>query len=97
MTIEIRREHHEFLCDWGVFRNAECATRYPIQHLILITPDVFKRLLLCGPEENTCGEGTLAASTQDGHMFAHLDWDGKHWTWECFNAHWWDHATLLSW
>ncbi|BCP29588.1 hypothetical protein JF780_05695 [Mycobacterium intracellulare] len=81
--------NHQIGCDWGAIRNSEVDTRRPIEHLMLVTPDVVERMLEHGPEIGTRG-GLVSCTEDDGRKFFHLEYDDKRWTWELFDAHWWD-------
>lgn len=81
---------HYWACDFGVFKNTDISTKWPIDRLMLITPDVLARLLKDGPEPGVRG-GTVSASQVGDKRFAHLDHGGTRYTWELFPAHFWDH------
>jgi hypothetical protein len=75
-------------CEWGTFDNADCHPNRPTSHLILITPDYVQALLESGPI--LYRGGVSSASEDSGRLFAHFERDGQRWTWELFEADWWD-------
>lgn len=82
--------HHRMECDWGIIENSEADPRRGIKHLVLVTGDVLRRLLDQGSEPNP--RGGLTSATYDGErFFMHLDYNGQHWTWQLFAAHFDDH------
>ena len=88
MSIELRSTGADVECDWGTFGNSEADPRYPIEHLMLTTPGYTQKLIDEGPQE--LRGGVHSATQHDGRLFTHLDYHGQHWTWELYDAHWWD-------
>lgn len=93
MSIELRRNsRNELECGWGTFENGEADPKRGLRHLVLITTEWVKQLLTDGPAPNP--RGGITSATSDGErIFAHLDYDGDRWTWELFDAHWWDNGS----
>lgn len=76
-------------CDWGRLENPSVRTDLPVSHLIVMRVKTFDRIH-SRPESNPRGSGTFSATTQKGRRFIHFDNDGQRWTWELFEAHFWD-------
>ena len=91
MSIELRREQNRLVCDWGSFDNGEADPKHGLRHLLLTTEDYVTKLLDEGQCPGPRG-GIHSASRVGDRLFAHVDHDGKRWTWELFDAHWWDHG-----
>jgi hypothetical protein len=93
VSIELRitTDGRNLECDWGVIEHGNpkpCLGK--VGHLMLITPDYAKRLVEKGPHEPHCC-GVNSVTTDGGRTFVHLDdYRGQRWTWELFEAHWWD-------
>lgn len=81
---------HHLECDWGRFGNSEADPRRGIEHLMLIRQQDFADMLESGTYLDWRGS-TGTASVDGERLFFHLDYEGRHWTWELFEAHWWDH------
>lgn len=81
---------HHLECDWGRFNNSEADPRRDIEHLMLIRQQDFADLAATG--QYLDWRGSIGRAAIDGQrLFFHLDYHEKHWTWELFEAHWWDH------
>lgn len=80
--------HHRIECDWGRINNAAADPRYSIEHLMLTTDSYIKQLL--ESPSITFLRGTHSASVDGTRTFFHLDYEGRHWTWEVFAACWAD-------
>lgn len=91
MSIEIRRtEDCGIECDWGTFEHSQPRPeRGQVAHLLLVTPEMVARLLEHGPRD--FHGATHTATTDDDRTFLHVEYQGQRWTWEVFEAHWWDH------
>lgn len=83
--------HHHIECDWGAIRNSEADPRRGIEHLMLIGADYVQQLLTEGPCSLSRVAGVGSASADGERLFFHLEHEGQRWTWELFDAHWWDH------
>lgn len=90
-SVELYLTDSEIACTWGKIINAEANPRREcgIQHLMLTTPAYYKLLLLSGPIKRWHG-GIHSATMVDGRRYSHMKYQGTHWTWELFDAHWWD-------
>lgn len=89
MSVEIRLSNDHFECEWGRFNNGEADPIYPIEHLMLTTKGYVRELLETGPRPGRRGS-THSATCRDGRMFVHLDHNDQYWTWEVFEARFWD-------
>lgn len=93
MSVELRLtpDGTDLECDWGRIRNPDANPRFPIDSLVLVGDSWFmERLLLTGPVELSHGEIASATVGQDGRWYVHMEYEGQRWTWEVFEAHWWD-------
>jgi hypothetical protein len=90
MSVEIRptADREDVECDFGLFENSAADPRYPLRPLMLITRDQAAERLRDGPKH--WRGGITSVTEQDGHMFAHVDYKGRTWTWELYEASWWD-------
>lgn len=82
--------HHRMECDWGAIRNSEADPRLGIEHLMLIGADYVQRMLFSGPHTLGRTPGVGSATADGDRLFFHLEHEGQRWTWELFEAHWWD-------
>jgi hypothetical protein len=78
--------NHRLLTDWGEIQNAEADPLCGPRHLMLTTSDYIAQLLDEGPRPSARG-GVSSATIDGDRLFAHLDFEGKRWTWELFEAH----------
>lgn len=94
MSMELRIRGDSIECDWGVIEHSEPRPdRGEVGHLMIATSDYVSQLLREGPDDCHCHHGGANSATElDGRLFAHIDYEGQRWTWELFNAHWWDNA-----
>ncbi|QDF19749.1 hypothetical protein QEH38_gp17 [Mycobacterium phage LilSpotty] len=90
MSVEIRlnEESCEFECDWGVIEYGDPRPDLDqVGHLMLVTPDYVEQLLESGPRLAPNSSRAMHSVTVDsGRTFAHVDYFGKRWTWELFEA-----------
>jgi hypothetical protein len=91
MSVELRitADGRNLECDWGVIEHGNPKPCHgEVGHLMLITPDYVKQLLT--RPKWTCLCSFKTATTDGDRIFAHLDCEGQRWTWELFQAHWFD-------
>lgn len=82
---------HEWVCKWGVIEHGEPRPdRNQVGHLMLTNHDYVGELLHNGPL-NSRHHGVFNSVTEEsGQLFAHVEYEGKRWTWELHDAHWAD-------
>ena len=92
MSIEIRQEANELVCDWGPFPYGDPRPeRNQVGELILCTVDYAELLLREGPlPAPPCPLVTHNVTRAGDAMAAHVDHQGRPWTWILHPAHWWD-------
>lgn len=84
---------NQLACDWGIFENSEADPHREcgIQSLILVTPDYVRELLDKGVQTSPyCQNALTTAFIRDRRTFVRLYHQHDSWTWELFEAHWWD-------
>lgn len=81
---------HELVCEWGILENtsADPLREGGPRHLMLITPE-HAQLLQFQPHIGPYGD-IDSATVVDERVFVHKEFNGHRWTWELFDAHWWD-------
>jgi hypothetical protein len=78
---------HDLECDWGVIEHSDPRPdRGHVGHLVLVPGWWAGSILRTGPHYDP-KYGTTTVTTQDDRLFIHMDWEGKRWTWELFEAH----------
>lgn len=95
MSIEIRKtaDGRNLECDWGVIEHS-CPKpeRGELGPLMIISAD-YAELLRDDPEaarRQYSSSYDDSVSALGSRLFAHIGHAGKRWTWELFEAHWWD-------
>src|SRR5690349_14569819 len=87
-------EHgHHVECDWGRIDYPEPRPdRNEVGHLMLTSAEYVAELIAYGPQMRRSGRIHSATRDHDGQRaFARSeDAQGRSWTWELFDAHWWD-------
>lgn len=80
---------HHLECCWGRVEHPDPRPdRNEVGHLMLVGTDYVQELLANGPLLRQKRAGRVDSVTSDGErLFAHVDYYGKHWTWELFEAH----------
>jgi hypothetical protein len=81
--------HGDCECDWGVIEYGDPDPYLDqVGHLMLITPDYVKQLL---SHPTLYPPGSVSSAYRsDDRTFVELLYENKRWTWELFEAHWWD-------
>lgn len=107
MSVELRIVDEGVVCDWGLIEHSDPRPeRGEVGPLMLTTMGYFKDLIEKGPLLRSGGalhsadihqadDGELDENTPV-RMFAHIDYNGQHWAWELFLAHWWDGAGRVT-
>ncbi|EFG75263.1 hypothetical protein HMPREF0591_4826 [Mycobacterium parascrofulaceum ATCC BAA-614] len=82
-------------CDWGIVEYPNPQPHLDrVGHLMLTAADYVTQLLTAGPATRLDEDGRIdSATTTDGRRFVHTEYKGHRWTWELFDAHWWDGIT----
>lgn len=91
MSIELRWENDDLVCDYGAFEFGDPRPdRDEVGPLMLVTADYLKELMEDRRPQAASG-GALHQVVADGdRLFAHVHYFGKHWVWELFEAHFQD-------
>ncbi|AFQ97469.1 hypothetical protein DOROTHY_79 [Mycobacterium phage Dorothy] len=94
---------HWWECDWGVIEHSDPRPdRGEVGHLMLATTGYVDLLLNNGPIPFLMKGGRVDSASVDGdRLFVHIEWGGKRWTWELFEAHicvgkGWPHNLLIG-
>jgi len=90
VSVELRIDEGFAECDWGRFDNPEGDSRNELHHLLLSTTEYVEDLLKNGSKISPSGREVHSVTLVDGRIFAYIDCGGDRWTWEMFDAHWWD-------
>ena len=92
MSVEIRlaADGKHLECDWGVFTNSEADPRKGISTLILVTPEHIDELRRDGPSPHKGGGTSSMSHHNGGSPLLHLDVGNFRFSWELYEAHWWD-------
>ena len=81
---------HRVVCDWGIVEHPEPRPdRNEVGHLMLTSTKYVRELLTNGPQERRTRR--IDSAFRDGdRFFCRSAYQGSSWTWELFDAHWWD-------
>lgn len=91
MAVELRIRDDHVECDWGVIEHADPRpAENKVGHLVLAQGWMIGGLLEGGQPVSDPRYGTISATTSGRRMFAHMNHEGKRWTWELFAAKWED-------
>lgn len=91
---------HWLECDWGTIQGQPRPEQEPVSPLCLVSRDAVHEMIEHGPNNwgrPSTGSVTLVPIdepiTEQSRlrMFFHLEYGAQTWTWELFDAHWWDH------
>jgi hypothetical protein len=79
--------------DWGIVEHTDPRPDLgQVGHLMVTHADYIRYLAKDGPYMSPTKGGRIDSVTFDGdRVFCHSEWRGNRWTWEVFDAHWWDH------
>jgi hypothetical protein len=90
VSVELRVEDGEFVCDWGNFPHSNPRPdRREVGELMIATREYVEQL----KAGSLMYHGAVhSVKEKNGRMFARIDWYRKHWTWELHEARWWDGA-----
>lgn len=82
---------HVLECDWGDIEHPDPRpARGDVGPLMLIGREYLEALVTAGPRRRSDGGLDSVTVDRDNHrLFVHLDYE-RRWTWELFDAHWWD-------
>lgn len=91
-SVSIEITFLDISCKWGSIDRSdprpECGD---VRELMITTREYFDQILALGPTTAPNGSGAIhSGAVIDGRRFAYIDYDGRRWTWELFDAHFTD-------
>lgn len=90
LTLRPTPDGTDMMCEFGVIERSDPRPeRGDVQHLMLTTRDYVDHLLAHGPTVG--GHGQVdSVRLVDGVLYADIEYNGQRWTWQLYEADWWD-------